>query len=153
MIGTATTPLMTAVQNSIVIGSIVGRSERGAAERRRADDGVEAERAARRQLEAAAQSERLGHRVGGRPASTGTASKPVPMMPSGEQREREIAGDRPQRFGGLRRGIDLGDTVRVQRRGRGDDDEEGNRGWRRSCRSRCRSRCAEVSAPCGVPRQ
>ena len=41
-----------------------------------------------------------------------------------EDREGEFAGDRPQRLGGLRRGLDIGDAVRVQRRRGRQHDEQ-----------------------------
>ena len=43
MIGTATMPLITAVQNNIAIGSILVASKRRAAKRGGADDGVKAD--------------------------------------------------------------------------------------------------------------
>jgi hypothetical protein len=48
------------------------------------------------------------------------------MMPAANNAKGELSRNRPQRFGGLRGGFDLGNAVGVERRRRGDDDEEGN---------------------------
>ncbi len=102
MIGTAITPLMTALQNSALIGSIGVKSSATPPKRRERDDRVElaASRACR--------SRPLFHSnvsataYAADPASTGTASIPVPMMPRLNSRNVGVAGERPQRLGRLR---------------------------------------------------
>ena len=46
------------------------------------------------------------------------------MMPSANSAKREVAGQRPQRLGRLRGGLDVGDACDVQRRRRAEDDAE-----------------------------
>ena len=68
-------------------------------------------RAACRQFEAAAQLEHFGDRIGGGARKHRHRQQPGADDAGGEQREGQRPADRPQRLGGLRRGIDLGDAV------------------------------------------
>ena len=63
------------------------------------------------------------------------------MMPEREQKKRERAGERPQRFGGLGRGVDVGYAVGMQRRRRGDDDEKADDVRQHHAGRWCRARC------------
>ena len=68
------------------------------------------------------------------------------MMPMLNRMKAEFAGDRLERLGRLLRGLDVGLAVGVQRRGRGQHDEEGDDVRHAHADTRSPRRCAEADA-------
>ena len=114
--GTATTPLITADQNSALIGSRPMKLMRDADQGRDRDRAVERLGVERLAVEPGGPAERLAQRIGAGAGEHRDREQADADDAGGEQGEGERAGDRPQRLGGLRRGLDVGDAVRVQGR-------------------------------------
>ena len=123
--GTATTPLITALQNSALIGSILMKlitipmtvpptqlSRRPLGVLRAT---VEADRP-----DVASRLEGIGGGAGEDWHGQQTGAE----NPQGKNREGEIAGDRAQGLRRLLGGLDVGDPVCIQRRRGGDDNEQ-----------------------------
>lgn len=118
--GTATTPLITALQNSILIGSIgvkLSIMPPSVA-------AVEQLGAAGLLLEAGAPFECFAQGERGRSGQHRYRQQTRSDDAACEQQEREFAGDRFQCHRGVRRRADVGFAVGVQDRGRGKDDAE-----------------------------
>ena len=94
MIGTAITPLITALQNSALIGIDRREVEHDAAERRQRDDRVELARFEKLAVEAALPLERLGDRVRRRPGEHRHGQHPGADDAEAEQQEGGVAGQR-----------------------------------------------------------
>ena len=126
MIGTAATPLITALQNKRL-----DRVERGEIEHR-ADKGRHRDRAVKRARAAGTLGQpdppvqRLAHRVGGAAGQHRQCQHSGADDAQCEDGKGEAAGDRAQRLGRLGGGLDVGDAVRVQRRRRRQHDEQGD---------------------------
>ena len=119
--GAANLPMMARLATTIIMATISGtatmpfthapeqhldRIEPGerraeAGKRRRGDDQIEAGRATRWLFQAAFPAHAFRHRISREPASTGTARRPVPIIPKEKQEKCQRAGERTQRFGGL----------------------------------------------------
>ena len=99
-------------------------AERGADAGRGDDDQVEAARLVEALRQAGLPAEQFADRVRGRPGQHRHREQAGADDAEREDEEREVAGDRPQRLGRLRRRLDVGDAVLVQRHRRRDHDAQ-----------------------------
>ena len=102
MIGTEVTPLMTALQNNALIGSIDVKSSARPTTSREHDDSVKAFRQLRFEREAVLPPECACHCVGSRAGQHGQREQACADDAEAEEQERKVARDRFERGGGLR---------------------------------------------------
>ena len=141
MSGTATTPLMTALQKRPFIGSIGEYWMTSAASTLDGDDGVKAARIAALAAEPEIPAHGLGERIGARAGEHRHAEQTHAHDAEREQQEREVPRERPERARGLCGGLDVGDAGGVQGDGGRQDDEVGREIRIETCRSRYPSEC------------
>ena len=126
MMGTTMTPFSTALQISALIGSSADEVDGDAEHDGQRDHEVERPRPAQRLLEPDAPAARLADGIGRRACQHRHGQQAGADEAQAEQEERRIASDRLQRLGRLLGGLDVGLARRMQRHGRGQDDEEGD---------------------------
>src|SRR5262245_32750583 len=127
MIGTATTPLITAVHTSNRIGLMGKKSHRKPNDRRRQNNYVKSDGLWEFGLECRRPSEEFRHRIGGRACKHRNGKQSGSDNPQSKKQECKIAGYGSQRLRSLGSRLDIGNAVRMQRARGSDNDEIGDK--------------------------